>query len=150
MDIPQEVVKPQRPPILAQPMVTATVFGLFSYVILYFILVVLLLPALALDANLEATNSYELPVFWGIALSLIFAVETFQADYFLRPMKERGFRGGLATAAITAICLVGLAPLLFTDDYSRSSIYTLLLLLLTPFLGLSAGGYFVTRRTTSV
>jgi len=149
MDVPKEVVKRQTVADFVRPMIYDLAFGLFSYVILFFILVGLILPALTSSyipqAGIEETASPRL-AFWIATAAGLFVVQVFFADFTLRPLKSQGLRFGILAGAIMALLLVAVSPIIYSDDFSRSSLLNIGLLLLSPFLGQVAGGWFVSRR----
>lgn len=147
MDVPKEIIKKNSVRDFARPVVFDLAFGLFSYVILFFILVSLVLPALAGQAGAEDVASPQL-IFWISTAAILFVVQVFFADFTLKPLKHDGLRGGIIAGAMTVFFLIAAAPIIYSDDFSRSSLLNLSILLLAPFLGQVAGGWFVSRRAS--
>lgn len=150
MDVPKEVVIKNTAKDFIRPLVYDLAFGLFSYVILFFILVSLVLPAVvgsyAPQTDMEA-SIVPLIAFWSATAAILFVVQVYFADFTLRPLKSDALRGGIIAGALTAFLLVAMAPIIYSDDFSRSSLLNLSILLLAPFLGQIVGGWFVSRRS---
>lgn len=148
MDIPKPVQPKYKPHDLLQPVLFAVVFALCIYLILYLIAVSLVLPLLPVAED-EGLASSQI-VFWSVTLSLLFVLEAWTADFFLSSLKHHAMVGAMAGALIVVLVLVSLAPIIFTDDFVRSSLLSLSLMLIAPFLGLATGGFFVTRRARAL
>lgn len=143
MEIPKIVEPKAKPHELLQPVLFTIVFGLCIYLILYLIAVSLVLPLV--PAGEEGMTSFQV-VFWTVTLSLLFALEAWTGDFFLKTLKHHAMLGGVASALVVMLLLLSLAPFIFTDEFARSSVMSLSLMLISPFLGLATGGFFVTRR----
>jgi len=143
MEIPKTVEPKAKPHELLQPVLFTIVFGLCIYLILYLIAVSLVLPLLPIEE--EGMTSFQI-VFWTVTLSLLFALEAWTGDYFLKALKHHAMLGGVASALVVMLLLLSLAPFVFTDEFVRSSVMSLSLMIVAPFLGLATGGFFVTRR----
>lgn len=143
MEIPKPVVPQTMPHELVQPVLFSVVFGLCIYLILYLIAVSLILPLLPIEDD-GVTSSHI--IFWTVTLSLLFVLEAWTGDFFLKTLRHHAMLGGMTSALVVVLVLLSLAPFVFTDEFVRSSILSMSLLLVAPFLGLSAGGFFVTRR----
>lgn len=149
MDVPHEIVLRNTAKDFLRPLIYDLAFGLFSYVILFFILVSLVLPALAgsyvPQSDLEGTD-VSLIAFWSATAAILFVVHVFFADFTLKSLKHDGLRAGILAAALTVFLLIAMAPIIFSDDFTTSSVFNLSILLLAPFLGQIVGGWFVARR----
>lgn len=143
MEIPKIVEPKAKPHELLQPVLFTIVFGLCIYLILYLIAVSLVLPLV--PAGEEGMTSFQV-VFWTVTLSLLFALEAWTGDFFLKTLKHHAMLGGVASALVVMLLLLSLAPFIFTDEFARSSVMSLSLMIVSPFLGLATGGFFVTRR----
>ncbi len=147
MDVPREAVRKNSARDFARPVIFDLAFGLFSYVILFFVMVSLVLPALVGQATVDEVASPQL-VFWISTAAILFVIQVFFADFTLRPLKSDALRGGIIAGAMTVFFLIAAAPIIYSDDFSRSSLLNLSILLLAPFLGQIAGGWFVSRRVS--
>ena len=143
MEIPKIVEPKAKPHELVQPVLFTIVFGLCIYLILYLIAVSLVLPLVPVGE--EGMTSFQI-IFWTVTLSLLFVLEAWTGDFFLKTLKHHAMLGGVASALVVMLVLLSLAPFIFTDDFARSSVMSLSLMLISPFLGLATGGFFVTRR----
>jgi len=151
MDIPKPVEQKAKASDIAIPIVYASILGVSSYVILFLIMVSLALPALIVvrpdfSDSIDSSFSPLVPAWIAIA-SLLFIVESFIADNILKGLRHNALRGGIVTGAIVVLLLIALAPIIYTDDFSRSSLMSLALLLVSPFAGLVAGSWFASRRS---
>ncbi len=151
MDIPKPVEPTFKASEIAIPIVYASILGLSSYVILFLIMVSLALPALItfrpdFSNSIDSSFSPLVPAWIAIA-SLLFVIEAYISDNTLKTLKHNALRGGIVAGTIVVLLLIALAPIIFTDDFSRSSLMSLLLLLVSPFLGLVAGSWFASRRS---
>jgi hypothetical protein len=113
-------------------------FGFSVYTILYLVLVSLALPVI--------TSEGATLVFWPMAVSILFVVEAYIADAIFRPLKKKAVSGGLLSASLICMMLLIASPLLFLDQSVRSSLLNLTVMILAPFMGMSVGGIFVSRR----
>jgi len=143
MEVPKIVEPKAKPQEILQPVLFTVVFGLCIYLILYLIAVSLILPLLPIEEDGVAPTHI---IFWTVTVSLLFALETWTGDFFLKTLKHYAMLGGVSSALIVMLVLLSLAPFIFTDDFVRSSVLSLSLLISAPFLGLATGGFFVTRR----
>ncbi len=143
MEIPKIVEPKAKPHELLQPVLFTIVFGLCIYLILYLISVSLILPLLPIEE--EGMTSFQI-VFWTVTISLLFTLEAWTGDFFLKALKHHAMLGGVTSALVVMLVLLSLAPFIFTDEFVRSSVMSLSLMIMAPFLGLATGGFFVTRR----
>ncbi len=116
-------------------------FGFSCYAILYFVFVSLILPALGTAGALLA--------FWPSVVSVLFVVEAAIAFAIFRPLKTKAVSGGILSASLVCMLLLMASPILFVDVAVRSSLLNLTVLLLAPFMGLTTGGVFVSRRVVA-
>lgn len=147
MDIEKPLPAKVKPQHLLQPVLFTVVFGLCVYLIMYLVAVSLVLPLLPVESDGIDVNRV---IFWTVTLSLLFALEAWTGDYFLKALRHHAMVGAVAGALIVVLVLLSLAPFIFTDDFVRSSVASLSLMLTSPFLGLATGGFFVTRRARAV
>ncbi len=143
MEIPKVVEPKAKPHELLQPVLFSVVFGLCIYLILYLVAVSVILPLLPIEDDGVVSNHI---VFWSVTLTLLFVLEAWTGDFFLKTLRHHAMLGGVASALIVMLVLLSLAPFVFTDEFARSSILSMSLLIISPFLGLATGGFFVTRR----
>lgn len=151
MEIPKPVEQKIKTSEIALPIVYASILGLSSYVILFLIMVSLALPALItvrpdFSDSIDSSFSPLVPAWIAIA-SLLFVVEAFISDNTLKTLRHNALRGGIVAGAVVVLLLIALAPIIYTDDFSRSSLMSLALLLVSPFAGLVAGSWFASRRS---
>lgn len=139
MEIEKPVVTSRPTRQFLEQVLLSAAFGFFGYVILFFIAGGLILPVL----TSEDVVSF---VFWPASIVALFVVEVWIADAVLHPLKHEGLKGGFLSASVISFLLIAASPLLFADESVRSSFFSFVLLLVSPFVGTVVGGWFVSRR----